>query len=189
MVTEWSRRYDFRESVVREWKQAAKNWGHYSDSEVLDIAETLSVQRLVLISKAMNRIRKSEREELRKELVSIAHEYTLKEFASVCVERANRRRTTTAKGDLLEPLPGKMQTESAPLEPASSGGGVEPDTPCEQEPPQVDSPRGVQRRSAVVQLARGLARRLRQKGPSTPQSGRGSSGLVREWGVSSRPFC
>lgn len=80
LVREWSRLYGFSETAVAEWVHAAKNWGHYSDKEVLAKAEKLSVAKLVLISKAMNNVAKPEREKLRVALVDIAGPLTWQEL-------------------------------------------------------------------------------------------------------------
>jgi len=80
LAREWSRLYGLSEEMVREWMHASKNWGTFSDPDVLVEAEKLSVAKLVLISKAMNNVAKDEREGLRARLVAIAGGLTWQEL-------------------------------------------------------------------------------------------------------------
>lgn len=92
LAREWSRLYGLSEEMVREWEHAAKNWGRFSDPEVLAEAEKLSVAKLVLISKAMNNVAKEEREGLRARLVSIAGGVTWQELKARAAQLAKEVR-------------------------------------------------------------------------------------------------
>ncbi|MGM5594712.1 HNH endonuclease signature motif containing protein [Corynebacterium sp. HMSC073D01] len=92
LAREWSRLYGLSEEMVREWMHASKNWGTFSDPDVLVEAEKLSVAKLVLISKAMNNVAKDEREGLRARLVSIAGGVTWQELKARAAQLAKEMR-------------------------------------------------------------------------------------------------
>lgn len=100
LAREWSRLYGLSEEMVREWMHASKNWGTFSDPDVLVEAEKLSVAKLVLISKAMNNVAKDEREGLRARLVAIAGGLTWQELKAKAALLAKEVRQPEARSSV-----------------------------------------------------------------------------------------
>ena len=100
LAREWSRLYGLSEEMVREWMHASKNWGTFSDPDVLAEAEKLSVAKLVLISKAMNNVAKDEREGLRARLVAIAGGLTWQELKAKAALLAKEVRQPEARSSV-----------------------------------------------------------------------------------------
>ena len=100
LAREWSRLYGLSEEMVREWMHASKNWGTFSDLDVLVEAEKLSVAKLVLISKAMNNVAKDEREGLRARLVAIAGGLTWQELKAKAALLAKEVRQPEARSSV-----------------------------------------------------------------------------------------